>query len=113
MGKIFEFESFPDGFTARIPWHSGAVMEEGVDGEPMVLIDDDLAMVWVKYWFRTDAELTHVGTNCFNLMKGDWDDGKGLSWRICGMTDTARRPSEAERQRLNSDFLESQKKSQN
>jgi hypothetical protein len=110
VGKTFEYESFPAGFADRIPWSSApGELEEGLDGEPTVLVDHDLAMVWCPYWFRVKGALSHVGTNCFTLMRGDWgggergENGEGegkVEWKICGMTDTARVPSEEDRRRL-------------
>ncbi|KZV93845.1 hypothetical protein EXIGLDRAFT_691252 [Exidia glandulosa HHB12029] len=108
VGKSFEHEAFPNGFVDRIPWSlPPGTLVEGLDGEPTVLVDHDLAMVWTPYWVRVKGELSHVGTNCFTLIKEYWDeDGrpdkeKGkLQWKICGMTDTGRTPTEEDKRRL-------------
>ena len=101
-----QFESFREGFADRMPWHSDVRMEEPLSGPPTILVDHDLAMVWTPYYFLTDGEVTHVGTNCFTLLKADWttatsptSDGKAggpqrqQAWKITGMTDTARKPT--------------------
>lgn len=104
VGKAFQYEAIPEEFASRISWSvpPGSV-EEGLDGEPTVLVDHDLAMVWTPYWFRVNGKLSHVGTNCFTLIKDYWsaDGDKGaLEWKICGMTDTGRTPTEEDRRRL-------------
>ena len=102
----FEHESFPDGFADRIPWSlPRGTMEERIDGAPTVLLDHDLAMVWTPYWFRNGERLTHVGTNCFTLLKARWPAGTTgeegeMVWRVGGLTDTARPPTEEDKRRL-------------
>jgi hypothetical protein len=79
-------------------------MEEGIDGEPIVLLDHDLATVWTPYWFRTDGNLSHVGTNSFGLLKVYYDkdgneskkDHERWEWKIVVLHDTGRLPSDAE-----------------
>ncbi|KAM0249001.1 hypothetical protein ACHAQJ_009250 [Trichoderma viride] len=104
INKGFEYESFPLGFANRIPWDAiGAnELEEGLDGEPTVLLDRDLGMVWTPYWFTRNGVLTHLGTNCFTLIKTTWDENspQKAEWKICGLTDTARLPTEGDRRRL-------------
>ena len=75
-------------------------------GEPTVLVDHDLAMVWTPYWVRVQDKITHVGTNCFTLLKGRWPEGttgteEEMEWKICGITDTGRLPSEEDLRRIN------------
>ncbi|RFU78888.1 hypothetical protein TARUN_3327 [Trichoderma arundinaceum] len=104
VNKGFEHEQFPLGFAGRIPWDSIGTdeLEEGLDGQPTVLIDRDLGMVWTPYWFTRNGALTHLGTNCFTLIKASWDESspQNHSWRVCGLTDTARPPTEEDRKRL-------------
>ncbi|KAL6832176.1 hypothetical protein V8C40DRAFT_238039 [Trichoderma camerunense] len=104
VNKGFEHEQFPHGFANRMPWDSieDGELEEGLDGEPTVLIDRDLAMVWTPYWFTRKGALTHLGTNCFTLIKAVWDESlpQKVEWKICGLTDTARPPTEEDRKRL-------------
>jgi hypothetical protein len=100
-GHGFEYEPFPEGFANRIPWDlPPGAMEESLDGAPTVLLDHDLAMVWTPYWVTMRGELSHVGTNCFQLLKERWEEGGEEEWRVCGMTDTARKPTEEDRRRL-------------
>ncbi|PNP42438.1 hypothetical protein TGAMA5MH_05179 [Trichoderma gamsii] len=104
INKGFEYEQFPDGFAGRIPWDSieAGELEEGLDGEPTVLIDRDLAMVWTPYWVTRNDVLSHLGTNCFTLIKAAWDENlpQKVEWKICGMTDTALPPTDEDRTRL-------------
>jgi hypothetical protein len=95
-----QHEDFPTGFADRIPWSSGLKLSEPLLDEATVLVDHDLAMVWTPYYFVQEGEVTHVGTNCFTLIKADWESigqpnerGEVLEWRITGMSDTARKPS--------------------
>lgn len=48
------------------------------DGEPTVLIDGDLAVVWGRYVFEVDGQRSHVGTDAFCLVRTE--DG----WRVAG-----------------------------
>ncbi|UKZ88273.1 uncharacterized protein TrAFT101_004035 [Trichoderma asperellum] len=104
VNKGFEHEQFPLDFAGRIPWDSikAGELEEGLDGEPTVLIDRDLAMVWTLYWFTRNGALIHLGTNCFTLIKAAWDENlpQKIEWKICGLTDTARPPTDEDRIRL-------------
>ncbi|KAL1878865.1 hypothetical protein Plec18167_004160 [Paecilomyces lecythidis] len=99
----FQHETFPYEFADRIPWDSITENEllEDLDGEPTVLIDHDLAMAWVPFVFTRDGAITHVGTGVYTLIKNAWDpEPQKEEWKICGMTDTGRRPSEEDIKRL-------------
>lgn len=104
INKGFEYEQFPDDFAGRVPWDSieAGELEEGLDGEPTILIDRDLAMAWTPYWVTRNNTLSHLGTNCFTLIKAAWDENspQKVEWKICGMTDTARPPTDEDRTRL-------------
>jgi hypothetical protein len=52
--------------------------------EPVVLIDDDIAMCWSPYDFLYDGEPSHWGTNIVSFLKRD---GK---WLISGIADNGR-----------------------
>lgn len=105
---VISFENNESEFPNRIPWDTTDAMEEGIDDgeggrEVVVLVDHDIAMVWTPYWFKTNGVLTHVGTNCFTLAKfpaGKKGEGEVEGWKIVGMTDTGRYPSEEEKERL-------------
>ncbi|KAH8809361.1 hypothetical protein F5884DRAFT_795431 [Xylogone sp. PMI_703] len=97
---VITFEDNREGFPNRIDWSSRDDYEEGIDDgeggrEIVVLVDHDIAMVWTPYWFKRNGELTHVGTNCFTLAKYPAE-----GWKIVGMTDTGRLPSDDDRKRL-------------
>ena len=105
-----QFESFPMEFANRMPWGTKSELAEPLDGDPTVLIDHDLAMVWTPYYFLKDGEVTHVGTICFTFLKGNWDalqpgqesssTQSELRWKITGMTDTARLPTPEDLSRI-------------
>ncbi|RFU27278.1 hypothetical protein B7463_g9045, partial [Scytalidium lignicola] len=97
---VISYEDNKESFPNRIDWDSGNDYEEGIDDgddgrEIVVLVDHDIAMVWTPYWFKNNGQLTHVGTNCFTLAK---DPVEG--WKIVGMTDTGRWPSDEDKKRL-------------
>ena len=48
--------------------HSG-VLEEVMDGEPTVMVDRDIAMVWSPFAVKKGGQALMVGTNVFTLMK--------------------------------------------
>lgn len=52
--------------------------------EPLVRVDDDIAMVWAHYDFLVDGEIHHWGTNILSFMK---QDGR---WRVSSVTDNGR-----------------------
>jgi hypothetical protein len=78
--------------------------------EAKVMVDHDLAMVWTPYYFLQDGEITHVGTNCFTLLRANWEnnarydpygeDVPRLEWRVTGMVDTAREPTQEDLDRI-------------
>ena len=67
-----------------------------------MLVDRDIAIVWTPYYFRHNGNLSHVGTNCFNLVKRYRDGGLGpehgggkdWEWKIAVALDTASHPSD-------------------
>jgi hypothetical protein len=50
--------------------------------DPLIRMDNDLAMVWAPFEFLVDGTPDHCGTDLFNLVK---TDGK---WLIAGIADT-------------------------
>lgn len=66
----------------RLP-EGNARVEERIH-DPLVRVDDDIAMVWCPYDLYVDGEPHHWGTNIVTFMK---TDGR---WRICGVTDNGR-----------------------
>ena len=89
-----QYEDFPEGFADRIPWNGEKKMVEGLNGEPTVLIDHDIAMVWTPYYFTVDGQLSHVGTNICSLLCRNWYGNGPEHWLVVSVTDTARSPSD-------------------
>lgn len=87
-------------------WSNPGKHNEEIDGEPTVLIDHDLAMVWTPFWFRVYGEISHVGTNLFNLIKVYEDGGESgkWEWKVVMASDTARLPTDEERKRLDEEY---------
>jgi hypothetical protein len=56
--------------------------------DPLVRIDDNIAMVWARYEFLIDGKLDHWGTDIINLV---FVNGK---WMIAGVLDNSRRSDE-------------------
>lgn len=52
--------------------------------DPLVKVDDDVAMVWAPYRFMLDGKLHHCGTDAFSLVRMD---GR---WLIAAVADTSR-----------------------
>lgn len=67
----------------RIVAYPGGKMAETLH-DPIVHIDDDLAVVWSAYTWTVDGRFHHCASETFNLLKL-----KG-KWTIVGVADTAR-----------------------
>lgn len=82
------FTEFPDlmpGGTARLQERFY---------EPLVRVDDDIAMVWAHYDLLVDGDVHHWGTNILSFVK---QDGR---WRVSAVADNGRtgaRPANWER----------------
>ena len=48
--------------------------------DPTVAIDGDIAVVWGRYVFRIDGQLSHCGVDHFNLVR------QGGTWKITSLT---------------------------
>jgi hypothetical protein len=53
--------------------------------DPLVRIDNDLAMVWAPFEFLVDGKVDHCGTDLFNLVRVDG------TWIIASVADTGRK----------------------
>ena len=53
--------------------------------DPLIRIDNDLAVVWAPFEFTIDGKLDHCGTDLFNLVR---TNGK---WLIATIADTGRK----------------------
>jgi len=74
------FEAFAD----RVGRPGTTQIEERIH-DPLVRIDNDLAMVWAPFEFLVDGQVDHCGTDLFNLVR---KDGK---WLIASIADTGRK----------------------
>jgi hypothetical protein len=78
--KQMTIEEFADHLSKPGKTH----IEERIH-DPLVRVDNDLAMVWAPFEFLVDGTPDHCGTDLFNLAK---TDGK---WLIAGIADTGSR----------------------
>ena len=70
-----------DAFADRVGRPGTTQIEERIH-DPLVRIDNDLAMVWAPFEFLIDGKVDHCGTDLFNLVR---KDGK---WLIASIADT-------------------------
>jgi len=73
-----------DDFADRVGKPGKAQIEERIH-DPLVRIDNDLAVVWAPFDFLVDGKVDHCGTDLFNLVR---TYGK---WLIAGIADTGRK----------------------
>jgi hypothetical protein len=77
-----------DAFAERIGHHpvvpNTSKIEERIHN-PLIRIDNDLAVVWAPFDFFIDGKVDHCGTDLFNLVR---KDGK---WLIASVADTGRK----------------------
>jgi hypothetical protein len=73
-----------DAFADAIGKPSKAPIEERIH-DPLVRIDNDLAVVWAPFEFLADGKVDHCGTDLFNMVRVD---GK---WLIASVADTGRK----------------------
>lgn len=71
-------------FADRVGRPEPARIEERIH-DPLVRIDNDLAVVWAPFDFFVDGKIDHCGTDLFNLVRVD---GK---WLIASVADTGRK----------------------
>jgi len=75
-------ESFADRVGKPSP--NGKPIAERIH-DPLIKIDNDLAVVWAPFDFTVDGKVDHCGTDLFNLVR---TDGK---WLIASVADTGRK----------------------
>jgi hypothetical protein len=73
-----------DAFIERIPTTGTQKLEERIH-DPLVRIDNDVAVIWTPYQFLIDGKVDHCGTDIAHLVKRD---GK---WLIAGIGDNQRK----------------------
>jgi Putative lumazine-binding len=74
-----------DVFVASIPTSGTQQIEERIH-DPIVHIDEDIALVWAPYEFLADGKVEHCGTDVINLLKKDGH------WLISGIADNTHQP---------------------
>jgi len=77
-----------DAFADLVGKPGKAQIEERIH-DPLVRIDNDLAVVWAPFEFLVDGKVDHCGTDLFNLVRAD---GK---WLIASVADTGRKDCSA------------------
>jgi hypothetical protein len=73
-----------EAFAARVGKPGTTHIEERIH-DPLIKIDNDLAVVWAPFEFLVDGKVDHCGTDLFNLVH---QDGK---WLIASVADTGRK----------------------
>lgn len=73
-----------DAFADIIAKPGKGQIEERIH-DPLIRIDNDLAVVWAPFDFLVDGKVDHCGTDLFNLVR---TDGK---WLIASVADTGRK----------------------
>jgi hypothetical protein len=73
-----------DAFADAIGKPSKSPIEERIH-DPLVRIDNDLAVVWAPFEFLVDGKVDHCGTDLFNLVRVDGQ------WMIANVADTGRK----------------------
>ena len=79
--------SFED-FANRVAQPGTTQIEERIH-DPLVRIDNDVAVVWAPFDFLEDGKVNSCGTDLFNLVRVD---GK---WLIASVADTSRKECKA------------------
>lgn len=72
-----------EGFATAVGAPRPEVWDERIS-DPVVLVDGDLATVWVDYAFFVGDRFSHCGVDAFGLIRGP--DG----WKIFQLVDTRR-----------------------
>jgi hypothetical protein len=70
-----------EAFAERVGKPGTTKIEERIH-DPLVKIDNDLAVVWAPFDFLVDGKVDHCGTDLFNMVRVD---GK---WLIASVADT-------------------------
>jgi Putative lumazine-binding len=73
-----------DAFADRVGKPAATHIEERIH-DPLIRIDNDLAVVWAPFDFLVDGKVDHCGTDLFNLVR---KEGK---WMIASVADTGRK----------------------
>src|ERR1700712_1185751 len=71
-----------EDFATRVGKPGKQQIEEKIH-DPLVRIDNDLAVVWAPFDFLVDGKASHCGTALFNLVRQNGE------WRIASVADTS------------------------
>jgi hypothetical protein len=77
-----------DAFADLVGKPGKAQIEERIH-DPLVRIDNDLAMVWAPFEFLVDGKVDHCGTDLFNLVRANGQ------WLVASIADTGRKDCSA------------------
>jgi hypothetical protein len=72
-----------EDFATRVGKPGTKKIEERIH-DPLVRIDNDLAVVWAPFDFLVDGKVEHCGTDLFNLVR------QNGQWLIASVADTSR-----------------------
>ena len=73
-----------EDFATRVAKPGTSQIEERIH-DPLVRIDNDLAVVWAPFEFLVDGKVDHCGTDLFNLVRTEGQ------WLIADVADTGRK----------------------
>jgi hypothetical protein len=73
-----------DSFVEHVPTTGTKQLAERIH-DPLVHIDDDVAVIWAPYEFLVDGKVDHCGTDIAHLVKRD---GR---WLVAGIADNSRK----------------------
>jgi hypothetical protein len=71
-------------FVERLPTTGATKLEERLY-DPLVRVDDDIAVVWIPYRYFIDDKLDHCGTDLFSLIRRD------ARWLVSAIADNSRK----------------------
>jgi hypothetical protein len=72
-----------EDFATRVGKPGTKHIEERIH-DPLVRVDNDLAVVWAPFDFLVDGKVEHCGTDLFNLVR------QNGQWLIASIADTSR-----------------------
>lgn len=72
-----------EDFATRVGKPGKEQIEEKIH-DPLIKIDNDLAVVWAPFDFLIDGKVSHCGTDLFNLVR------QNGAWLIASVSDTSR-----------------------
>jgi hypothetical protein len=73
-----------EDFANRVGKPGATQIQERIH-DPLVRIDNDLAVVWAPFEFLVDGKVDHCGTDLFNVVRADGQ------WVIASVADTGRK----------------------